>query len=231
MPYNDWPLFCNWSTELYPLKKRPELPYAPCCISWTSCGMCIIGFFLLLPLIKLGSFEYSDVKEWFLFFDLFIFIFNLIGCGRSQLLHVRSSSLTRNRTQDPCIGSLKGLATGPPGKSREWLFGFSLVLVSGLRTRRMCAFLLFFFSFFDEKEQGSEKSQESSISFPVTKLIKLIFTFKMNVFASPSCCLFGDHLAHMWEPLTGFHCHWAFHLWGQWLVRWADSCRNACFLF
>ena len=51
------------------------------------------------------------------FLNIFIFIY-LFGCTRSQLPPVGSSSLTKDRTQAPCIGSAL-LATGPPGKSPE----------------------------------------------------------------------------------------------------------------
>ena len=41
-----------------------------------------------------------------LFFLMFIFIYVLVS-ARSCLRHVGSSSLTRDRTQVPCIGSAK----------------------------------------------------------------------------------------------------------------------------
>lgn len=133
-------------------KKRLELPSAPHCVWWTSCGVHIV---------------------WFTFSFCFY--------------HQLSWEVLRTQTH-------------------RVIFRFLLWFLSvALKSRRMCAFLVFFS--FCEKEQGSEKSQETSIVFPVTKLIKLIFTFKMSVFASPSCCLFGDRLTHMWEPLTSFYFH------------------------
>lgn len=74
------------------------------------------------------------------------------------------------------------------------------------KQENLCLFSVFSFSFWWEGA-GKWNSQESRISFPVTKLIKLIFTLKMNVFASPSCCLLGEHLTYIWEPLTSFHFH------------------------
>ena len=42
---------------------------------------------------------------------------NLFGHTRPQFQHVGCSSLSRDQTQAPCIGSMESLATGPPGKS------------------------------------------------------------------------------------------------------------------
>lgn len=60
---------------------------------------------------------------------------------------------------------------------------------------------IYFLSFWWEgvRKWGKKKSQESKTSFPVTRLVRLIFTFKMNVFASPSWCLFGKNLTSTWK--------------------------------
>ena len=63
--------------------------------------------------------------KWYLIVCVCVFFFfwlcwvlvvahGIFSCG----LHVGSSSLTRDWTQAPCIGSTESLATWPPGKSR-----------------------------------------------------------------------------------------------------------------
>ena len=52
-------------------------------------------------------------KIWTFLFLKYLFLVHCIG---SWLWHFESSSLTRDRTQAPCIGSAV-LATGPPGNS------------------------------------------------------------------------------------------------------------------
>lgn len=91
---------------------------------------------------------------------------------------------------------------------------FSSLIQFGLRSRRICAFLVFvnflvffFFFLFDEKDQRSENIKRAQSVFRSPSSLKLIFTLKMNVFAKPSCCLFGEHLTYMGEPLTSFHFH------------------------
>ena len=65
------------------------------------------------------------------FFCLFVFLTYLFDCTRSQLwhsgvqlLHVGSSSLTRDQIWVPFIGGLRILATGPPGN--PWSSSFKM---------------------------------------------------------------------------------------------------------
>ena len=60
-----------------------------------------------------------------MFFKVFIFIY-VFDCAGSYLQHVGSSSLTRDQTCVPCIGSLES-ATEPPGKSLDYLFFFFIL--------------------------------------------------------------------------------------------------------
>ena len=53
-------------------------------------------------------------------FKKYIYIFYLFGCTRSQLRHMGSSSLTRDRTRDPAVGAQS--LTGPPWKSSASLY-------------------------------------------------------------------------------------------------------------
>ena len=78
-------------------------------------------------------------EQLFSFLNVYIFIYlsaSGLSCGiqdlqlqcvNSQLQHVGSNSLTRDRTQVPCPWEHGGLATGPPGKSLrnyfpKWLY-------------------------------------------------------------------------------------------------------------
>ena len=76
----------------------------------------MIAILLLMYLVNVCAEIVSFIPkkfELFSFFKKYLFLF---GCIGSQLQHVGSSSLTRDRTQAPCIGSAV-LATGPPGNS------------------------------------------------------------------------------------------------------------------
>ena len=57
-------------------------------------------------------------KNTLLFLLLFKKIFLAVSCGMWNL-----SSLTRDWTSGPCIGSARILTTGPPGKSHNQTFG------------------------------------------------------------------------------------------------------------
>ena len=55
---------------------------------------------------------------------LILLIICLLGCTRSQLQHVESSSLTKYRTQAPCIGSVESQPLDHQGSSRWKIFFF-----------------------------------------------------------------------------------------------------------
>ena len=55
----------------------------------------------------------------FQIFKKYIYLFTWLHRG-SELWHVGSSSLTRDRTQVPCIWEREVLATGPPGKTQDF---------------------------------------------------------------------------------------------------------------
>ena len=59
-----------------------------------------------------GTDKYSHMLPICILFKKHLFIW----LHRSQLLHAESSSLTRDQTQAPSVGSMEFLATGLPGK-------------------------------------------------------------------------------------------------------------------